>query len=349
MTILHDPPDMAAVADVVFIHGLQGNPRRTWRYKGRTEHKVQVNVTEHTHRSKISAFFKRDRKVSTVISINSVFWPKELLPQRHNNIRIMTYGYDSHISHFFSGAANKLNITQHGRSFLNSLAHQRWACQTRPIILVAHSLGGLIAKEAIIESRKQEHNKFLQSVYRSVRGVIFFGTPHRGSGIAGWGLILSAIANATLLDNNQSLLRDLDNSSGTSKLEELRRDFNDILDEGQIKVHTFQEAEGKFGLSPVSGKVGCGYSAWNHKAECAKVVPDESSSFDSRKFEVIDSINANHMNMCRFSGHEDDGYKKFVAALTQHLYQIATSEETEHFEKNEKRRAVQAKFHAGEC
>lgn len=67
--------------------------------------------------------------------------------------------------------------------------------------------------------------------------------------------MLSAIVSAAQVDTNSSLLRDLNPSSGSAKLEELRRDFNDILDEGKIKVHTSQEAAGKFGVKLFGGKV----------------------------------------------------------------------------------------------
>ena len=110
-------------------------------------------------------------------------------------------------------------------------------------------------KEAIIESRKHEHHQYLQEISGSTRAVIFLGAQHRGAGIAGWALIVSAVANAALIDTNGALLMDLDPSNGSAKLEELRRDFHDVLDNGSIKVHTFQRAKGKLGLKASSGKV----------------------------------------------------------------------------------------------
>ena len=58
-----------------------------------------------------------------------------------------------------------------------------------------------------------------------------------------------------------------------------------------------------------------------------KVVPDCSSSFDSRKH-GSDTIHANHMNMCRFNAKDDDGYEKFSGVLAKYIGQIRT-------EKNE--------------
>lgn len=64
--------------------------------------------------------------------------------------------------------------------------------------------------------------------------------------------------------------------------------------------------------------------AWTNKF---KVVPDHSSSFDSRKL-GSDTIHANHMNMGRFNAKDDDGYEKFSGVLTKYIDQIKT-EKTE--------------------
>ena len=56
-----------------------------------------------------------------------------------------------------------------------------------------------------------------------------------------------------------------------------------------------------------------------------KVVPDQSSSFDSRKYGT-DTIHANHMNMCRLDGKDDDGYEKFSGVLEKYIGQIRTEE-----------------------
>lgn len=52
-----------------------------------------------------------------------------------------------------------------------------------------------------------------------------------------------------------------------------------------------------------------------------KVVPNESSSLDSRKY-GNDTIHANHMNMCRFEANDDDGYEKFSGILAKYIGQI---------------------------
>ena len=53
-----------------------------------------------------------------------------------------------------------------------------------------------------------------------------------------------------------------------------------------------------------------------------QVVPKESSALNERKYEIKESINANHMNMCKFKGRDDDGYKKFLFALNLYVNKI---------------------------
>ena len=48
-------------------------------------------------------------------------------------------------------------------------------------------------------------------------------------------------------------------------------------------------------------------------------MPDESSAIGSRDVETRDTINANHMEMCRFQDPKHDGYQKFLGALRELL------------------------------
>ena len=73
---------------------------------------------------------------------------------------------------------------------------------------------------------------------------------------------------------------------------------------------------------------------WTNKF---KVVPDQSSSFDSRKH-GSDTIHANHMNMCRINAKDDDSYEKFSGILAKYIDQI----DNEKHEANKARRESQS-------
>ena len=125
----------------------------------------------------------------------------------------------------------------------------------RPLIFVAHSLGGLLVKQALIESSKQDRDGRDRNLHKACCAVIFFGTPHRGSPDASLGSIIAGIAKMAQFDINKSILRDLDPKSGSPTLGTLLEDFNSLLIQQEIQVYTFQESAGKTGFGPLTGKV----------------------------------------------------------------------------------------------
>ncbi len=74
-----------------------------------------------------------------------VFWPGDLLPEVCPMARILVYGYDARVTHFMPAAPNKSNIFSHSKDLLLALARER--ALDRPLVLVAHSLGGIVVKE----------------------------------------------------------------------------------------------------------------------------------------------------------------------------------------------------------
>ena len=249
LTTLHQPRDEQSItADLVFVHGLQGHPRKTW----------QSSLTPQQHTSGHNPF-KRWRDQRRDKEGAGVFWPADLIPQDFPELRVLTYGYDSKITGYYASSKSKNGIFDHGNSLLNALSRERTKLANRPIIFVAHSLGGLVVKQALVEARKRISSSHIHDIYTSARAVIFFGTPHRGSDSASWGLMASNLAKAAQMDVNDAILRELDPASGNSKLLELRRDFYDILqDTGQrsrLQLYTFQEELGMTSLRALGGKV----------------------------------------------------------------------------------------------
>ena len=239
------------IADVVFVHGLQGHPQRTWQSKAKVE-----SGRRSQKRLRLVSWGETDEMAH---EDPQPFWPADILANDFEDVRILTFGYDSKVTKGFAAPSSKNGIFQHGNSFLRAMGRARVGCRQRPIVFVAHSLGGLVVKQALIEARKQIHDLDLLDVHDSTHAVIFFGTPHRGSNLAEWGLLLSNIAEAVQLDTNNAVLRDLDPSSGSSKLDEMRFDFDDILrDTGrsrELRVYSFQEEEGMTGLKVFGKKV----------------------------------------------------------------------------------------------
>lgn len=157
------------------VHGLKGHPYKTWRFTPSPE-KVdkaaapsEGGVLEPKSskrlelRNNLKAWIKgssgkdcldqglvgspRSTFSGTSTAVSSVFWPADLLPQVCKNARILTFGYDSNVTKYASGPTNMNSIFSHGKDFLFSLKRMR--VPGRPLIFVAHSLGGILVKEVM--------------------------------------------------------------------------------------------------------------------------------------------------------------------------------------------------------
>jgi hypothetical protein len=123
-------------------------------------------------------------------------WLRDSLPRHIPTARIMTYGYDSAVAF----GRSRMGVADFARDLLSRVRIERRVLTDdhpptpRPIIFICHSLGGVVVKQALImASLQQEHyGNILENTY----GVVFMGTPHRGSRIANQAGILSRIINA---------------------------------------------------------------------------------------------------------------------------------------------------------
>ena len=122
--------------DVIFVHGLQGHPQQTWQSK--LPVKTRKSIRELFKKFSLSGQSSQPRKT---YEDGTLFWPADILPRDFDDLRIMTYGYDSKVTRAFKGPTSKNGIFEHGQSFLGALSRARIDCGDRPIIFVAHSLG----------------------------------------------------------------------------------------------------------------------------------------------------------------------------------------------------------------
>jgi hypothetical protein len=109
---------------VIFVHGLGGSPQRTWT-KGRKRssppsksRKSWTSILKgHVQRQELAA-------LSDIPKEQNVSWPRDLLPNIVNNVRIMTYGYDSKPFRF-GKTVNQNTISEHARNMLSGIQRQR--------------------------------------------------------------------------------------------------------------------------------------------------------------------------------------------------------------------------------
>ena len=105
-----------------------------------------------------------------------IFWPRDFLIEDFPTARIMTFGYNSRVTQGFE-AANQAKIFSHAKNLLYDLEDRRKAAPDRDLLFIAHSLGGILVKEALRRSTADSNGKILAAT----KGVFFFGTPHAGS------------------------------------------------------------------------------------------------------------------------------------------------------------------------
>ncbi|KAI1415372.1 hypothetical protein F5Y13DRAFT_196709 [Hypoxylon sp. FL1857] len=238
--------------DIVFVHGLRGSRVQTW-------------------------------------SKGDIFWPRDLLKDDVENARAITWGYDAKVANGFSWAS-KESLFGHANTLLTDLSRLRRGIK-RPIIFVCHSLGGLVVKEALITSDSYKNHKRhprLAAIYPRTIGVVFMGTPHRGSHQATYGEVAANVARLCFQQPNSQLLQTLREDSHI--LEKQREDFTTVSQDMYI-VCVREELPTAAGL----------------------IVPEASASYDG--FNVTrGSIHANHMDMVKFlSG--DEGYKRTLGYI----------------------------------
>ena len=104
----------------------------------------------------------------------------------------MTYGYDS--AWLFSKSESSVN--DFALDLLSRLHFERTSQfeSERPILFICHSLGAVVFNQALITASSQPDH--YGDILKSIRGVVFMGTPHRGSRTAGPVQLLSKIVNA---------------------------------------------------------------------------------------------------------------------------------------------------------
>ncbi|KAK3400792.1 hypothetical protein B0T20DRAFT_153255 [Sordaria brevicollis] len=254
--VWHDCED--AEVDICFIHGLTGDRNRTWKADDQPEP-----------------------------------WPKVLLPPKIPKARILTYGYDAYVIARDGSGASSNRLSDHAHNLINDLAGDRARSNAtptgRPIIFVTHSLGGLVCKKGLLISRNSSRPRH-REIFESTRGVIFLGTPHRGSWFAD-----RAQKPVSLLGIFKSSNRALLDVLGTNSelLEDINSGFFEMVRvEPQIRVQCFFEE-----LYTVGDM---------------KVVTKSSATFDG---DSGISIHANHREMVRFSSDADTGFTRVLDVL----------------------------------
>ncbi|KAK3391258.1 hypothetical protein B0H63DRAFT_365230, partial [Podospora didyma] len=211
---------------IILVHGLQGHPKRTWSYDASATNNCKTT---------------RGWGTTGLITKSK----RDLLPTDCPIARVLVRGYDTVVTKGFA-PANKSDLFAHAKDLLYCL--ERESVSGRPLLFVAHSLGGLLVKEVLRRSQHAEEPG-LQEIVKSTSAVVFLGTPHRGSGDFARPRDMTRRVASTILgvDSNTAILRAL--GLDAPELEQSRESFSLQWRTYGFRVKTFQESQALMGLN----------------------------------------------------------------------------------------------------
>ncbi|KAL2132432.1 hypothetical protein VTI74DRAFT_3801 [Chaetomium olivicolor] len=232
--------------DFIFIHGLGGGSVKTWCKSKDTR----------------------------------LFWPT-WLPRDADlqNARIHSFGYNSD---WWGSKETALDLHDFGRSLLDEMVTSpvlRKGKQT-PILLVGHSMGGLVMKKAYVLARWEDRARDLVG---RIQCMFFLATPHRGSDSA---KRLNKLLRASAFLHPRQYVADITRNSGAiSVINDAFRSFADDL-----HIWSFYETvKTRIGTSSV-------------------LVVERDSAVIGHKNEVVTPVNADHQSICKFDSPANPNY-----------------------------------------
>ncbi|KAL6362010.1 hypothetical protein LRP88_05493 [Fusarium phalaenopsidis] len=206
---------------------------------------------------------------------NGVHWLRDLLPEDLPQARILCWGYDA-------------NTHAADRSI------------DRPIIFVAHSLGGLVLKSALIHSDAARQGALAEhrSIKLSTHGILFMGTPHQGGNGVQLGRVLANVASLIVAADDR-LLKHLERDS--EWLQQQLGQYGPISDDFVTKF-AYEE-----------------YATPTVLGHSIMVVPKASAVVPGHADAEPIVIHANHTSMVRYPSRQDIGY----VTVSEHLQIMA--------------------------
>jgi len=155
-------------------------------------------------------------------------------------------------------------------------------------VIVAHSMGGLVFKQAFIRGEINEEYRHITS---NIKAVLFLATPHRGTDLAE---TLNKILSGSFFGHSpKEYVNELTKNSPT--IEELNEQFRHHS--AKLRIFSFYET-----LSTSIGRL-------------SMMVLEKHSSVLGYSHETPQPLVANHHDVCKFSSPEDPNYKSVSGAL----------------------------------
>ncbi|EJP65030.1 ankyrin repeat protein [Beauveria bassiana ARSEF 2860] len=172
----------------------------------------------------------RDAEGNSSSEHPSTSWVRQGLRREADKARILLYAHPQ--------LAEGTTLHYLAEEFLQALhkLRVRDGLPRRPLLILAHSLGGLVAKMALVRaSRDERYRDMLDQCY----GVAFFGTPHQGSSYFAMHSLATSIQRLLQLSAPLPETLTADLRVGNNLLSRIDEDFKEIASD--MRIWTFYE------------------------------------------------------------------------------------------------------------
>ncbi len=242
---------------IIFLHGLDGHGSKTWMTDPEDE---------------------------------STLWPKWLAADI--NCAVFLVAYDAALSRWQNSA---MPLPDQGDSVLDLLASES-DLKNRPLILVGHSMGGLVIKTLIHNGLTKGVARY-QKIVEQIRGVVFIGTPHKGSQLATLAKFMSPLlrtnAQVKNMQNHDEHLRSLN--------QQFLAYYNNPPS-GKVAVRTFAETQGIFIGKKIAG----------FRIGPTTTIVDPDSSEPHVPGEIAVRLPEDHISICKLANKDQPLYKSLL-------------------------------------
>lgn len=215
-------------------------------------------------------------------------WIRDLLPLSFPHSRVFSYGYPAD---FLTKVHTSLSDEARELCWMLGKYNGERAT-TRRRIFICHSVGGLLVKRVLVEA--YHHQQFID-VYKYTSGIVFLGTPHRGSSSAKLALTLAKIVRGVgpgALRVKQNLFREVHKYS--SQVYDINQEFAHVVYDESLLIGSFYETQ-------ITKHVG--------------IIAERSSAILDFPAEICISLDANHAQLSKFEGLDDTNYKKVLKLI----------------------------------
>lgn len=208
-------------------------------------------------------------------------WIRDQLPKYVPGGRAVLYGYDSRL-------ADSDSFQSISDLALNFIAQIRAYNNGKPLVFLAHSLGGIVLKDALCKLANSQDNSFERKIFARCKGAIMFGVPNLG--MEQNHLLALVRGNAA-----EHLVRDLSRESGVyGYLKRLELSFSGIAEIGEMSFFWVFETSKSPTFDPETGKM-TGPSA-------VLVDPDSATTHRLDKSpSSVHPVSRNHSEMVKFT------------------------------------------------